>query len=1180
MPTVPSKKLQIFISSPGDVVPERVLAERVIARLGHEFAAHVELDAVRWERKPMQATRHFQDNIVRPSSTDIVVVILWSKLGTDLPLDTFPGPLTAVAVTGTEWEFEEAVLARQRTGKPDLLVFRKTTAVSVPVDDANKKRTVLADSDRTEQFVARWFIDEKTGAFKNAYRTFNEPDQLESMLHDHLRELIRDKVDAAASSGRSIAWLQGSPFRGLESFEVGDGLIFHGRTRARHELRETLVMQQARGCAFCIVVGASGSGKSSLVKAGLINDIRVPGVVEGVGLCRYAIMRPGNARSGLCDQLSRALFEQEALPELATLEHTVESFASALVEAPRQVIPTIRLALKDAATHEKLPSHASAMLVVVVDQLEEMFTAGSAADQAPFVAALEALARSAVVWVVATLRSDFLPRLETIPRLAEMAAGGGHYLLSAPTGSEVAQMIRLPAEAAGVRFEIDPRTGTGLDEEVRTSAGSHPGSLPLLEYFLDRLWQSRTADGTLTFAAYHALGGVENTLAKRAEEAFDALPQEVQDAFPMVLRALVTVQPGDQTNFTARPAALDDFPEGTAARALIDAFQNPDERLLVIDADRRVRVAHEALLTHWQRASDQLSADRRYLEVRAVLEQEAERWACTTLGRETLLLPPGIRLAEASHLLERRAADLSALVIDYVRTSIAADKSRAARLEWERLDAEAAKLRAMVEDKDARGHRNDALAARLEAQEERPDKAEYLSSLRRNAQEFRAQAEVLWRQASAIDDQLRDHPGAPTRAEARSLPESAVFALDMIDAKAGECFIIHYGLPGSMRFALIDGGPRSVFKERLGPRLAELRERVASNLALPLELVMISHADEDRLRGIVELLQSIQEQRGRGESDRYQIGWLWYNHFLALEPVGSGKRSDRVLRRGQVPFLARSLGIPLNRPFDYYVMPAESGPARVTLPGGLSVTVLGPPARRVADWHRLWQGEARKILDRQPLGPETTLEPLSLADQLGGAFSDGFSSPEVTLLRAKAYSASPSTSADTRDNVPAGAFSDQSATNLASIVAMFEIYGRTMLLTGDARGDDIIAGLEDAGYLGAERPASIDLLKLPHWGSTNNLTAGFFQRVLAEHYVIAGNSRFKLPKPDVLEMIAASRGEDAFHVHISMDDLDVEQKVRLTAAFDRIKARGSKGALHFRRAGAASHVIDLAGKKE
>jgi hypothetical protein len=537
---LPSERLTIFISSPSDVLPERVLTERVIERLGREFAAYVQLEPMRWEREPMLATRHFQDNIVRPSTTDIVVVILWSKLGLDLPPDKFPGPLTKAVVTGTEWEFEEAALAWEHTGKPDILVFRKVKTISVPVDNDAQEEAARTESARVKQFVKQWFTDEKTGRFKKAYQTFAEPDQLEGMLHDHLRALVQAKVKTAPAGTRRIVWHRGSPFRGLQSFEVDDGPIFFGRTRARNELREALVRQKALGCAFVAVLGASGSGKSSLVKAGLITDVRIPGVVEGVGLCRYAIMRPGDAPSGLCGELSRALFEPAALPELGDLEYSEESLRSALEEAPRQAVAPVKSALKRAAEQADLASHASALLVVVVDQLEELFTSARTSEQEPFVVALEALARSGVAWVVGTLRSDFLGRLESIPRLAELASGGGNYLLSAPRESEVAQMIRLPAEAAGLQFEIDPGTGISLDEEIRKAAGVQAGTLPLLEYFLDRLWQARTANGLLTFAAYQTLGGVENTLASRAEEAFQALPDDSRGVFPAVLRALAT----------------------------------------------------------------------------------------------------------------------------------------------------------------------------------------------------------------------------------------------------------------------------------------------------------------------------------------------------------------------------------------------------------------------------------------------------------------------------------------------------------------------------------------------------------------------------------------------------------------------------------------------------------------
>src|SRR5712671_1257688 len=114
--------IRIFISSPADVRPERLKAEQIIARLDREFAYHFHVEAVLWERQPLVATHHFQDpeNIQQPRGTDIVVVILWSRLGVPLPEDKFLGAISGKAVTGTEWEFEDALAgARQHNGVPD-----------------------------------------------------------------------------------------------------------------------------------------------------------------------------------------------------------------------------------------------------------------------------------------------------------------------------------------------------------------------------------------------------------------------------------------------------------------------------------------------------------------------------------------------------------------------------------------------------------------------------------------------------------------------------------------------------------------------------------------------------------------------------------------------------------------------------------------------------------------------------------------------------------------------------------------------------------------------------------------------------------------------------------------------------------------------------------------------------
>jgi formylglycine-generating enzyme required for sulfatase activity len=287
------------------------------------------------------------------------------------------------------------------------------------------------------------------------------------------------------------------------------------------------------------------------------------------------------------------------------------------------------------------------------------------------VAALAALAKSGLVWVVATMRSDFFDRLERLPALAALSAGEGRYLLLPPGEAEIAQIIRRPAREAGLRFEIDPVRAEGLDDVILRAAGRAPGALPLLSFLLDQLWRRRTAEGTLAFAAYDDLGGLEGAIGRRAEEVFREEQDTVRDELTGLLRALVTVTGGTATS---RSAPLAQFPEGSPARALVDAFVDPAARLLVVDG-AQLRLAHEALLTHWPRARDQVAADARDLELRGRLEEEAERYGkASHRDKHGLVLPGGLRLDEGLALCSRWGAALPAAVTAFVTASRRADR--------------------------------------------------------------------------------------------------------------------------------------------------------------------------------------------------------------------------------------------------------------------------------------------------------------------------------------------------------------------------------------------------------------------------------------------------------------------------------------------------------------------------
>jgi tetratricopeptide (TPR) repeat protein len=685
------RTIRVFISSPADVRPERLLAERVVHRLAREFSHHFQVQPLLWEREPLVANRHFQDpaNIPRAADCDIVVVILWSRVGVPLPAEFVGAVSGRTHVTGTEWEFEDALAAARTRGRPALLFYRKDAQARqvVNLDDASAVQEQLEQRRAAEEFVARWFASDGGGF---AHHRFADTALFEEMLETHLRAQLRALLTSGgAEAAAPIRWHHGSPFRGLQRFEPEHAQIFCGRGRARLELRERLVRQEAAGTAFVAVVGASGAGKSSLVRAGLIPDLMLPGMVGNVALCRLAAMRPAEQAGNPLGALADAILA--ALPELAALLYDSRRLAAMLAAAPEQAVFAIEQGLHQAGRNANPPlaRHGEARLILLADQMEELFTDADAEPRArfAFTAALQALARSGLAWVIATLRSDYVDRLEAEPAMARLCDGAARHLVLPPDRGELGQIIRSPAREAGLRFETDPETGVGLDELLLDAAAGRPGTLPLLEFTLEQLWQGRTAAGVLTLAAYRELGGLEGAIGRRATEVLAALPAEVRAELPAVLRALVTVPPGGAGAATARDAPLASFPSGSPRRALIEAFQAPDARLLVTDErGTTVRVVHEALLTHWDRAAALVTEERADLELRARLEQEAARWrAAAPADQDSLLLRSGLPLSEAQDFAARRGDDLEPALRDYIaRSTEADDAAQAARSAAER----------------------------------------------------------------------------------------------------------------------------------------------------------------------------------------------------------------------------------------------------------------------------------------------------------------------------------------------------------------------------------------------------------------------------------------------------------------------------------------------------------------
>ncbi len=716
--------IRIFISSPGDVELERQVARRVIAQLQAEFGGNPPIEPYFWEYEPMRLTVDFQGQIPRTSTFDIVVCILWSRLGTPLGPQHRRPDGTAYQ-SGTEFEFEDAAESAKARGVPDLLVYRNRNDPIVKPRPKEARERQLAQFDALDSFLEKWTRDGqiRTGALTS----YSDLGQFEERFGEHLRKLIRARcpADAAASVQRPATWSAGSPFRGLHPFEFEHAPVFRGRTRAIQDVIALLRGQYASRQSwavdgagkpsplFVLVSAMSGIGKSSLIRAGVLPLLTVPGVVEQIGLWRRAVMKPGSG--GLFVALAEALTAPEALPELISDGTTKPMLAEMLRSNPAAAELLLKGGLSQAAARLYAEEEAElrkwetqfaaggraadaqraresrealrqreAALALLVDQFEESFTGDKAteAERNAFLVALDALSRSGRVFTMATVRSDFLARASELALVGALLREGALYQLEPPTMAELAQIIREPAREAGLAFEQERATGARLDDVLLAATQGDPAALPLLEFALDRLYEKRDADGLLTFKAYREMDQVEGALAQSAESCFSTLSPAAAAAFERVFAALVNLaEVRNEERPVRRRAAVSELSRHPGAAEFIDRFAAA--RLLVLDKDAAgngsVAVVHEALFSHWARLAAWIEQNRDHLRVRRRIEQAATRWEAE--GRPTdLLLPDGRLLAEAQEVL--RHADLLALsesVRALVRESTAAQRSRRIR---------------------------------------------------------------------------------------------------------------------------------------------------------------------------------------------------------------------------------------------------------------------------------------------------------------------------------------------------------------------------------------------------------------------------------------------------------------------------------------------------------------------
>ena len=370
-----------------------------------------------------------------------------------------------------------------------------------------------------------------------------------------------------------------------------------------------------------------------------------------------------------------------------------------------------------------------------------------------------------------------------------------------------------------------------------------------------------------------------------------------------------------------------------------------------------------------------------------------------------------------------------------------------------------------------------------------------------------------------------------------------IFSFDLLKAHQGDCYLLHCGTKDEPGLVMIDGGPNKVYQPYLKDRLDKIRKvrGITEEQSLMVDLLMVSHVDGDHIQGILDLTKEEIVAKEASQPRLLNILNFWHNSFDALiehetgdltasmkkqfgEAAVSGAEelsdaakaeveeeceedpeviasSLKVLAGIEQGFRLRrdaeKLDFPCNPEFDGKPIVARKNSPAMPIAPGLKFTVVGPmepELKALRKKHLKWLEDLRKA--GKPV-------PQALA-----------------------------------------AYIDDSVPNLSSIVVLAEVDDKRILLTGDARGDKILEGLQFTGRLGPGKASTmqVDLLKVPHHGSANNLAQDFFGRIIAKHYVFSGNGDYGNPEREALEMLFKARGDEDYAIHLTYPIKEIDAR--------------------------------------
>lgn len=608
-----------------------------------------------YNRNDSTHVRHLRDNLTRRS---IATFFAQESLAPGLPfipaLERALADASAVAVCIgplglSEWQKREVGLAL------DQQIVAARTQRTFPIIPILLPG---ADVDSATGFLAQMtWVDLRTGLD-------------DATALDALAGAVGSSI--RPSDGRAPRQAPICPYRSLSVFREEDRGLFFGRESFTEDLAEKVDRHR-----LIAVVGPSGSGKSSVVRAGLLPELRKRTPPRPTWETR--LFTPGRYPFRALAATLVSCWEADRTKVI----HQTSALAHQLANEEGVLEQVVRAALESSSGADRL--------LLVIDQFEEIFTLTSATEPevaaALFVERLQEACRTAPVTVLVTIRADFYGRAMSLSRSFCDEMLRGQVNIGPMKRDELQRAIERPAHQQGIHFE------PGLVPRILDHVEHDRGSLPLLQFALAQLW-TRRAGATITAESYSRIGEVRGAVALQAEATFQRLEPDrrriAERIFARLVRVSTATEEGSDTrqrislrDLVANPSSgrLDLTAIDGPVRDVLQSFTQAG--LLVIGSDATtgettVEVAHEALLHHWPRLIELVDGNREFLRWRLRIGIEAREWADGERPLDMLLR--GERLLQARIHLAQRREDLSALEVDFVTASIRATPSRVGRI--------------------------------------------------------------------------------------------------------------------------------------------------------------------------------------------------------------------------------------------------------------------------------------------------------------------------------------------------------------------------------------------------------------------------------------------------------------------------------------------------------------------